>query len=175
MNTIVKRFLIVSSLYLLAPSVGALDLGSKLESGALLLPEKEVSVSGEAQALVDDLQNELGVTRTQAAGGAGAMFQLAKNELDPAQFGSLSDQISGLGSLLGGGSGSQSQGLMASALSGISSMEGVEKAFSALGLQGDAIEQFAPVVLDFLKKQGLSGDLLGSLTSLWTPADKRAP
>lgn len=169
MNTIIKRFLIVSSLYLLAPSVGALDLGNKLETGALLVPENEVAVDGKARTLVDELQDQLGVTRTQAAGGAGAMFQLAKNELDPAQFGTLSEQISGLGSLLGGGSGSQSEGLMASALSGISSLQGVENAFSALGLQGNAVEQFAPVILKFLKNQGLSGDLLGTLTSLWTP------
>ncbi|WP_148863627.1 DUF2780 domain-containing protein [Marinobacter fonticola] len=169
MNTIIKRFLIVSSLYLLAPSAGALDVGNKLGSGALLLPEKEVSVDGEAQALVNELQDQLGITRTQAVGGAGAMFQLAKNELEPSQFGSISDQLSGVGSLLGGGSGAQSKGLMASALSGISSMDSVEKAFSALGLQGSAVEQFAPIILDFLKKQGLSAGVLGNLTSLWTP------
>ncbi|WP_111495438.1 DUF2780 domain-containing protein [Marinobacter bohaiensis] len=170
MNTIIKRFLIVSSLYLLAPSAGALDLGSKLESGSMLLPEESVEVTGEASALVSDLQEQLGVTQTQAAGGAGALMQLAQSQLGGTSFSQVSDEVSGLGSLLGS-SGDGSSNLLSSALSNVSSMDGVEKAFGALGLQPSAIEQFAPVILDFLQEQGLGSDLLGNLTSLWMPAE----
>lgn len=169
MNSILKRFLIVSSLYLLAPSAGALDLGSKLDSGGMLMPKESVKVTGEAQSLVGDLQKQLGVTQTQAAGGAGALLQLAKSQLEPASFGNITDQVSGLRSLVGGGAGEGSGNLLTSALSNISSMGGVEKAFSALGLQPAAVEQFAPVILDFLKQQGLGADLLGNLSSLWMP------
>ncbi|TBW54285.1 hypothetical protein EZI54_14320 [Marinobacter halodurans] len=168
MNTILKRFLIVSSLYLLAPSVGALDLGNKLDSGGVLMPEDAVKVSGEASSLVTSLQDHLGVTRTQAAGGAGALLQLAKSQLGASSFDNITDKVSGLGSLLGG-SGEQSNNLLSSALSNISSMDDVEKAFSALGLQSSAIEQFAPLVLNFLKGQGVGQEMLGNLSSLWMP------
>ncbi|ROU02166.1 hypothetical protein EB809_01295 [Marinobacter sp. R17] len=169
MNTILKRFLIVSSLYLLAPSVGALDLGNKLESAGGLMPEDAVKVTGEASTLVNNIQDQLGVTETQAAGGAGALLQLAKSQLGASSFDNINDRVSGLGSLLGG-SGDQSNNLLSSALSNISSMDGVEKAFSALGLQSSAIDQFAPLVLDFLKGQGVGTEMLGNLSSLWMPS-----
>ncbi|MAA66997.1 MAG: hypothetical protein CL581_19745 [Alteromonadaceae bacterium] len=166
MSTILKRFLIVSSLYLLAPTANALDLGTKLNTGALDLPQQSVKVSGEAQQLVGTLQEQLGVTKTQAAGGTGALLQLAQNQLDGNSFSQVTDSVSGLSGLLGGGSGG-SGSLLSSALSNISSMDGVEKAFSALGLQSGAIEQFAPIVLGFLKEQGLGADIIGNLSSLW--------
>lgn len=166
MSTILKRFLIVSSLYLLAPTANALDLGTKLNTGALALPQQSVKVSGEAQQLVGTLQEQLGVTKTQAAGGTGALLQLAQNQLDGNSFSQVTDSVSGLSGLLGGGSGG-SGSLLSSALSNISSMDGVEKAFSALGLQSGAIEQFAPIVLGFLKEQGLGADIIGNLSSLW--------
>lgn len=166
MSTILKRFLIVSSLYLLAPSAGALDLGTKLNTGALNLPQQSVKVSGEAQQLVSTLQDQLGVTKTQAAGGTGALLQLAQSQLSGGSFGQVTDSVSGLSGLLGGGSG-DSNSLLSSALSNVSSMDGVEKAFSALGLQSGAVEQFAPIVLGFLKEQGLGADLIGNLSSLW--------
>ena len=166
MSTILKRFLIVSSLYLLAPTANALDLGTKLNTGALDLPQQSVKVSGEAQQLVGTLQEQLGVTKTQAAGGTGALLQLAQNQLDGNSFSQVTDSVSGLSGLLGGGSGG-SGSLLSSALSNISSMDGVEKAFSALGLQSGAIEQFSPIVLGFLKEQGLGADIIGNLSSLW--------
>lgn len=162
MNSTLKRFLLVSSLYLLAPTAGAFDLAGALSGGSDAL-SSAADVSGEAQSLVGQLQSQLGVTETQAMGGTSALLQLAQDQLGGSAMTSLTDQVSGLDALLGGGA---NGGL----LSGISSMEGVQQAFSVLGLDSGMVQQFAPVVLDFLKNQGVGSSLLSSLGSLWSPA-----
>lgn len=121
-----------------------------------------VAVSGEAQALVDSLSTDLGVTQQQAAGGAGALLAMAQNNLSADQFGGILSKVPGLDSLLGG-----EGGVASSMLGNISSLEGVSKAFSALGLSPDMISQFAPKILGFLGGEGVAGSALSSLSSLW--------
>lgn len=166
MNSILTRFLLVSSLYLLAPTAGAFDLGATLSAGSDAL-SATTAVSGEAQTLIGQLQGDLGVTESQAIGGTSALLQLAQNNLGAETMTGLTDQVSGLSGLLGGSTGG---GLGNSLLSGITSMDGVTQAFQALGLDAGMVQQFAPMVLDFLANQGVASSLLGSLGSLWSPA-----
>ncbi len=164
MNAILKHFLIVSSIYLLAPAAGALSLNDALSSGTQALTST-TQVSGEAQQLVGKLQNQLGVSKAQAVGGTGALLQLAQNQLGTDTMSTLTSEASGLSSLLGGGS-----SLSESLLSNISSLSGVQSAFSALGMDAAMIQQFVPIVLGFLGEQGAGSSLLGQLQSLWMPA-----
>lgn len=164
MSAILKQFLFVSSIYLLAPTAGAFSLNDALSSGTQAL-SSTTEVSGEAQQLVGQLQNQLGVTETQAIGGTGALLQLAKNQLGANTMNNLTSDASGLSSLLGGGN-SMSESL----LSNISSMDGVQSTFSALGMDSAMIQQFVPIVMGFLGNQGVGSSLLGQLQSLWTPA-----
>ncbi|MDO6822957.1 DUF2780 domain-containing protein [Marinobacter sp. 1_MG-2023] len=164
MNAILKKFLFVSSIYLLAPSAGAFSLDSALSSGTAALTSA-TEVNGEAQQLMGQLEEQLGVTEAQAAGGTGALLQLAQSELGANTMSSLTSQASGLSSLLGGGN-----SLTESMLSNISSMSGVESAFSALGMDSSMIQQFVPIVMGFLGDQGVGSSLLGQLQGLWTPA-----
>lgn len=163
MNTILKQFLLVSSIYLFTPTVDAFSLNDSLSKGSAAL-SSAAQVKGDAQQLVGQLQNQLGVTQTQAVGGSGALLQLAESQLGADSMGALSDQVSGLSGLLGGGS-----SLSKSLLSNISSMSGVQSAFSALGMDPAMIEQFLPIVLSFLGDQGVGASLLGQLQNLWTP------
>ena len=78
---------------------------------------------------------------------------------------SLTSEASGVSSLLGGGS-----GLSKSLLSNISSMNGVQSTFSALGMNSAMVQQFVPNILGFLGEQGISSSLLGQLKGLWAPA-----
>jgi len=71
MNAILKKFLFVSSIYLLAPTAGAFSLNDPLSSGAQAL-FSATEVSGEAQPLLGQLKGQLGVTDAQAMGGTGA-------------------------------------------------------------------------------------------------------
>lgn len=165
MNAIFKQFLLVSSIYLLAPNAGAFGLNDALNTGAMAL-SPTTEVSGEAQQLVGQLTNDLGVTQAQAVGGTGALLQLAQNQLGQEAINNLSGETSGLSSLLGGGG-----GLAEGLLSNISSMDGVQSAFSALGMDAAMVQQFVPVVLSFLSNQGIGSSLLGQLQGLWAPAE----
>ncbi|MBR9871815.1 MAG: DUF2780 domain-containing protein [Gammaproteobacteria bacterium] len=165
MNAILKQFLLVSSIYLLAPNASAFGLNDALNTGAMAL-SPTTEVSGEAQQLVGQLTNELGVTQAQAVGGTGALLQLAQNQLGQETISNLSSEASGLSSLLGGGG-----GLAEGLLSNISSMDGVQSAFSALGMDAAMVQQFVPVILGFLGNQGIGSSLLGQLQGLWAPAE----
>ena len=99
MNATIKQFLLVSSIYLLAPTVNAFDLNDALSSGTEAMTSAS-EVSGEAQELVGQLQSQLGVTQAQATGGTGALLQLAKNQLGNDSMSTLTSKASGLSSLL---------------------------------------------------------------------------
>jgi hypothetical protein len=49
-------------------------------------------------------------------------------------------------------------------------MDGVQSAFSALGMDSTMIQQFVPIVMGFLGDQGVGSSLLGQLQSRWAPA-----
>ncbi|MBK1885105.1 DUF2780 domain-containing protein [Marinobacter sp. DY40_1A1] len=163
MNDILKKFLFVSSIYLLAPTAGAFSLNDTIASGTQALSATN-EASAEAQQLLGLLEDQLGVTETQAVGGTSALLQLAKNDLGADAMSAITNKAPGLTSLLGAGG--MSQGL----LSGISSMDGVQSAFSALGMDSAMIQQFVPIVMGFLGDQGVGSSLLGQLQSLWAPA-----
>ena len=164
MNAILKKFLFVSSIYLLAPTAGAFSLNDAIASGTHAL-SSATEVSGETQQLLDQLEGQLGVTETQAIGGTGALLQLAKNGLGTDSISAQTSNASGLSNLLGGDS-----SLGGSLLSNISSMNEVQSTFSVLGMDSAMIQQFVPIVMGFLGDQGASSSLLGQLQSLWTPA-----
>ena len=164
MNAILKKFLFVSSIYLLAPTANAFNLNAPLPSAAqALFSATEVSV--ETQQLLGQLKGQLGVTDAQAFGGTGALLQLAQSQLGTGAMSSLTSEAPGLSNLLGADS-----GLSKSLLSGISSMSGVQSTFSALGMNSTMIQQFVPIIMGFLGEQGVSSLLLGQLESLWAPA-----
>ena len=131
-------------------------------TGAMDSANSKLAVTGEAKTLVDSLSTDLGVTQQQAAGGAGALLAMAQNNLSGDQFSGITSKVPGLDSLLGGGS-----GMASSMLGNISSLQGVSKAFSALGLSPDMISQFAPKILGFLGGEGVGATALNSLKGLW--------
>lgn len=115
-------------------------------------------------SLVDRLMQTLGVTKTQAQGGAGALFNSAKQALSPQEFeqvaatvpemdslleaapkssGSLNDMIGKGSSLFGGETNQQLGGVMDLASS-----------FSELGLSPEMVNEFVPVVLDYVETEG---------------------
>ncbi|WP_067661690.1 DUF2780 domain-containing protein [Ferrimonas marina] len=131
-----------------------------------------------AEGLVDSLVSQLGVTEAQASGGAGAMLSMAQDSLGDSDWSSLTSYIPEATDLASGVDLSNFTGDMGtSALGDVGSMLGgadlgqlanVASAFESLGLSPDMIAQFSPVILEYLKGQG-GTDLVGKLTSLWTP------
>lgn len=114
-------------------------------------------------SLISLLTQQLGVTEPQAQGGAGSIFNFAKEKLSPQEFSQVSNTVpnmdglldaapkkeSGMGGMLGdatsmfGGSGSSLEGLASLASS-----------FSQLGLSPDMVNQFVPVILNYVKTNG---------------------
>jgi hypothetical protein len=131
--------------------------------------------------LVSSLSS-LNLSPQQAVGGTGAMLDLAKNQLPGAQYAQLLQsvpgldqlvgsnglqQLSGLGSILGGSAATPVSGAATAAVSNVNSLQDLNNAFGALGMDSSMIDQFTPLLLQYLGKQGADPSLLGSLGSLW--------
>lgn len=144
------------------------DEAAGTAQSALDQANSQLAVTGDTADLVNSLSSQLGVTQTQAAGGTAALMSLAQAQLSGSQFGAITDKVSGLTGLLG--SGESSGGMLGTVLGNVNSLQGVQTAFSALGLSPDMISQFTPMVLQFLGGQGVQQNLLGTLQNMWTPA-----
>ena len=112
--------------------------------------------------LVSLLMKTLGVNKTQAQGGAGALFKSAKSNLGAEDFTKVADAVPGI------------QGMMKAApkstgiggkLGGLSSMFGgggkksaglasLADSFSKLGLDADMVPKFTNVVIDYVGTSG---------------------
>ncbi len=110
--------------------------------------------------LVDLLSSQLGVTKDQAEGGAGSIFQLAKQNLNVEDFSSIAKAVPGIDQMIGAAPKVEGS---SSSLGGISSMMGSNKlggmagltsSFEKLGLSGDMVSKFTPIILDYVKNKG---------------------
>jgi Protein of unknown function VcgC/VcgE (DUF2780) len=110
--------------------------------------------------LVDLLSSQLGVTQNQAEGGAGSIFQLAKQKVSVEDFSSIAKAVPGIDQMIGAAPKVEGS---SSTLGGISSMMGSNKlggmagltsSFKKLGLSGDMVSKFTPIILDYVKNKG---------------------
>ena len=121
--------------------------------------------------LLNMLTSQLGINEDQASGGAGMLFNLAKDKLG-GDFSQITDAIPDVAGLMdkapdaGGG--------IMGALGGIASSLGADKlgdlaslasGFSKLDLDAGMVTKFVPVVLDFVKEKAGGGvmDLLSGV------------
>jgi len=115
--------------------------------------------------LVDLLTKNLGISQAQATGGAGLLFQQAKNKLRSEDFAKVSAAVPGIDSLISaaptigggalGGLGKMMSGL-GGAGGGLGSLASLAGGFSKLGLDKGMIGKFIPIILSFV--QGKGGD-----------------
>lgn len=111
-----------------------------------------------AADLVSMLTQNLGVTQQQAQGGAGAIFDYAKNKLSPNDFSKVAAAVPGIDSLLSsapaaGGAASSFAKLPggAGSLAGLSSLA---EPFSKLGMNPDMVGKFVPEILSYVQSSG---------------------
>ncbi|WP_020208202.1 DUF2780 domain-containing protein [Gilvimarinus chinensis] len=114
------------------------------------------SESALPSGLLSNLTESLGVSSEQAAGGTSALLAMAANNLSD-------DQTSVLGDILPVGN---SGGIASQLISQVTNMESVKTVFDSLGMDTAMVNQFAPIVLDYVGNNG-GKELLGSLSSLW--------
>ncbi len=122
--------------------------------------------------LIGLLTQGLDVNEDQAKGGAGLIFQLAKQQLGDSDFAQIANTVPGLDDLLGaapqegsgimgaigGLAGAFGGGGTLDKLAGLASLAG---GFDQLGLKPEMIGQFVPIILSFVQNQG--GDSIKEL------------
>jgi len=112
--------------------------------------------------LVDLLSSQLGVSKNQAEGGAGSIFQLAKQNLSVEDFSSIAKAVPGIDRMIGSApkiedSSSTLGGIssmMGSSSNKLGGMAGLTNSFKKLGLTGDMVNKFTPIILDYVKSKG---------------------
>jgi hypothetical protein len=122
-----------------------------------------LATSASAAGLTDTLMSSLGVNEKQAAGGAGSLLKYAKGNLSKDDFSKVSKSIPDMSSIMAaapavakstGGLGGMASALGGNSLGGIASLA---SSFSGLGLDGGMVQQFIPVILEYVKGSGGDG------------------
>ena len=121
--------------------------------------------------LIQQLVNGLGINQEQAEGGAGLLFQLAKDKLSSADFSQVADAVPDMDNFLDAAP--ESGGGLMGTLGGLLSAFGGDKlgdlgnlaelagGFSKLDLDTGMIGKFVPIVLSFVQDKG--GDVVADL------------
>jgi hypothetical protein len=110
--------------------------------------------------LIQELVKQVGVSETQAKGGAGMLLKLAQSHLSGTETSALANAIPNLNDLIkqtpsssgaAGLLGALASKMGAGQLGDLASMAG---GLSSLNIDKETIAKFVPVILNFLKSQG---------------------
>ncbi|HPK54025.1 MAG TPA: DUF2780 domain-containing protein [Smithellaceae bacterium] len=113
--------------------------------------------------LIQLLTSNLGVTKKQATGGAGSIFNLAKQNMSTDDFTKLAKSVPGINKMMaaapktdGASSmlGSASSLLGGKTASSVSGVAGLAGSFSKLGMNADMVNSFMPIIMDYVKAKG---------------------
>lgn len=105
--------------------------------------------------LLNILMGQLGLNQLQAMGGAGSIFQVAQQRMQPADFSRLSAAVPEMDQYLAAAP------RPANAANGnLGSLLGLAENFQSLGMSPDMIGRFVPVMLQHVQQQGGQGTML---------------
>ena len=123
----------------------------------------------EGLGLVEMLVKSIGITTQQAEGGAGSIFNTAKQNMGVEDFSKITTAMPEVEPLMSAAlkieKGSGTLGGISSMLSentgSLGKMAGLYDSFSKLGLSKDMVGQFIPLILDYSKSRG--GEIVSNL------------
>jgi hypothetical protein len=134
---------------------------------AIVLVAAPAPAQSAASGLVGQLSNGLNISQTQAKGGAGALFGLAKTRLSPSEFSQVANAVPNMPSLLkaapttSGGSSELSalEGALgssgsSSSLGSLGTLASTAEAFHKLGLSPDMATKFVPIMTKYVESKG---------------------
>ena len=114
--------------------------------------------------LIQQLTQGLGVDETQATGGAGLIFKMAKEQLADGDFAQVASAVPNVSNLIGkapsGGKGiAGAIGGLAGAVGGgsggqLANMAALAGGFGQLGLNPSLGSKFVPIILSFVQSKG---------------------
>jgi len=153
------------------PSAGT-AAGQAVGTGAAgaLKSTTTAAMPTQGASLTDILVQKLGVSPTQATGGAGAIFSTAQKSMSATDFAQVSKAVPGMDQYLaaapslGAAPASGTAGLIGaagSALGGsnLGTLASLAGSFQSLGLNSSMASQFIPVVLQYVQGQGGSSTM----------------
>ena len=119
--------------------------------------------------LIGLLTNELDITDDQAKGGAGALFNYAKEGLSGEDFEKVSNSVPDMGGYLDAipALGGKSSSMLGKATQTLVGMPAVTAAFEKLGLSADVVGLFTPLLVNYVEKKGgkaVGGLLMNAIT-----------
>lgn len=119
------------------------------------IPSSAASASPE---LVGQLSKQLSISPTQAAGGAGTLFGLAKSRLSGNDFGKVASAVPGMDSLLKAAPQSDNSSglssLTGSLPGGMGGMASTAASFEKLGLSPKMASKFVPIMTSYVESKG---------------------
>ncbi|HNR94675.1 MAG TPA: DUF2780 domain-containing protein [Kiritimatiellia bacterium] len=126
------------------------------------------------EELIGLLVKQVNVNESQAKGGAGLLFKLAKDKLASGDFSKIASAVGGVDELIKSapkaGGASKLLGSLASAaggdkLGGLGQLASLAGGLKSLNLSGDTLSRFIPVILGFVQGRGGSAvkDILASV------------
>ena len=114
-----------------------------------------------SSGLVSQLSKQLAIKPTQARGGAGALFALAKTRLTEDEFGKVSSAVPGMGGLLKSAPQLTQQSQFSSLenslpgnMGSLGRMAETAEAFHKLGLSPEMAGKFLPVMSKYVEARG---------------------
>jgi len=131
--------------------------------------------------LIKMLTSQLGVTKTQASGGAGALFDMAKGALSETDYSQVVNAIPGIGDLIKSAPAvsesttgtsdtmaglTKGLGAVTEAVDSANTFAAVTDQFEQLGLDAGMVSQFIPVLLSFAESAG-GESVVNILKSVW--------
>jgi len=120
------------------------------------------TVSAEDSGLVSLLTSKLGVSEKQAEGGAGSIFNIAKQSLSDNDFSSIAKVVPGIEKMMDAAPEEEKSSGFLDSISSIFGSQSdkvgkiskLKNSFQELGLSGDMVGKFMPIVLGYVKEKG---------------------
>src|ERR1700761_9653478 len=124
--------------------------------GTALAQAQAAAAANPSPELVGQLTQQLGVTKAQATGGAGAIFGLAKSKLSPENFSKVAAAVPGMSGFLkaapaAGQGGTSPMGSLGSMVpGGAGGLASLAGSFNSLGMSPSMVSKFAPVLQNYV-------------------------
>lgn len=120
--------------------------------------QAQTSTVKSATGLVGQLSKELSISHTQASGGAGALFSLAKSRLSADEFSKVSSAVPGMSGLLKAApavsQNSELSGLEGALPGNMGRTAEAAEAFHKLGMSPEMMGKFVPIMTKFVETKG---------------------
>jgi len=116
--------------------------------------------NAQTQSLVDLLVSQLGVTSEQATGGAGSIFNLAKQQLAPDEFSQIAQAVPGIDTMMSAAPTAAAEGTTGGGVADLSKMA------TGSGESGSMTGMASKAMGDAASTTGGTGAAMGNLGSL---------